>query len=245
MDRDPDAGFDREIEIKTNFAEVLELELRRSHDGSVALGTGTDPYQQCEGRYRVTRRALEALVRHPMPLSIITKGTLIVRDLDLLRAIAKRVELRIWSSITTVDLKVSRLVEPKAPPPAQRLRAVSRMRAAGLRSGVLLAPVVPGITDGDASMRAVAEAAYAAGAVAFGSRPLKLDPGAKEVFYAFVAAQFPELLPRYLDRYGDGPKLDARYLRSLEARIDRASAGLRFHDEPQRFVEPAQLKLAM
>ncbi len=101
------------------------------------------------------------------------------------------------------------------------------------------------MTDGDASMRAVAEAAHAAGAVAFGSRPLKLDPGTKEVFYAFVAAQFPELLPRYLDRYGEGPKLDARYLRSLEARIGRASAGLRFHDEPQRFVEPAQLKLAM
>jgi hypothetical protein len=94
-------------------------------------------------------------------------------------------------------------------------------------------------------MRAVAEAAHAAGAVAFGSRPLKLDPGTKDVFYTFVAAQFPELLPRYLDRYGDGTKLDATYLRALEARIERASAGLRFHDEPQRFSEPAQLQLAM
>ena len=245
MDRDPGAGFDREIEVKTNFATVLERELRRPHDGSVVLGTATDPYQPCEGRYRATRLTLEALVRHPMPLSIITKGTLIVRDLDLLVQIARRVELRIWSSITTVDAKVARQLEPGAPPPAKRLAAVRRMRDAGLRSGVLLAPVVPGITDSEPSMRAVAEAAHAAGAVAFGSRPLKLDPGTKDVFYAFVAAQFPELLPRYVDRYGDGTKLDPAYLRALEARIDRASAGVRFHDEPQRFNAPAQLQLAM
>jgi len=245
MDRDPGAGFDREIEVKTNFATVLERELRRPHNGSVALGTATDPYHPCEGRYRITRRTLEALVRRPMPLSIITKGTMIVRDLDLLTAIAKRVELRVWSSITTVDAALARHLEPKAPPPAKRLEAVRRMRAAGLRSGVLLAPVIPGITDSEPAMRAVAEAAHVAGAVAFGSRPLKLDPGTKDVFYAFVAAQFPELLPRYRDRYGDGTKLDAAYLRTLEERIERASAGLRFHDEPERFSEPAQLQLAM
>jgi DNA repair photolyase len=245
MDRDPGAGFDREIEVKINFAAVLERELRRRHDGSVALGTATDPYQPCEGRFRITRLTLEALARHPMPLSIITKGTLILRDLDLLAAIAKRIELRIWSSITTVDAALARKIEPGAPPPAKRLDAVRRMRAAGLRAGVLLAPVIPGITDSEPAMRAVALAAHAADAVAFGSRPLKLDPGTKDVFYAFVAAQFPELLPRYLDRYGDGAKLDGAYLRALDTRIDRASASLRFHDEPQRFCEPAQLKLAI
>jgi DNA repair photolyase len=245
MDRDPGAGFDREIEVKMNFATILERELGRPHEGSIALGTATDPYQPCEGRYRITRRTLETLVRRPMPLAIITKGTMIVRDLDLLGAIAKRVELRIWSSITTTDAALARKIEPKAPPPAKRLEAVRRMRAAGLRAGVLLAPVVPGITDSEPALRAVAEAAHAAGAVALGSRPLKLDPGTKDVFYAFVAAQFPELLPRYLDRYGDGTKLDAVYLRSLEARIERASAGLQFHDEPHRFSEPAQLQLAI
>ena len=245
MDRDPGAGFDREIEVKMNFATVLEGELRRPRDGSVALGTATDPYQPGEGRYRITRQALAALARHPLPLSIITKGTLIVRDLDLLVEIARRTDLRIWSSITTVDPKIARQIEPGAPPPAKRLEAVRRLRAVGLRSGVLLAPVVPGITDSEPAMLAVAAAAHAAGAVAFGARPLKLDPGTKDVFYAFVAAQFPELLPRYLDRYGEGTKLDAAYLRVLEARIDRATAGLRFHDEPQRFSEPAQLKLAI
>ena len=245
MDRDPGAGFDREIEVKTNFAAVLERELRRPRDGAVALGTATDPYQPCEGRFRLTRRALEALVRRPMPLSIITKGTLILRDLDLLVQLARRVELRIWSSITTVDRTLARQIEPGAPPPAKRLEAIRRMRAAGLRSGVLLAPVVPGLTDGAPAMRAVALAAHEAGAVAFGSRPLKLDPGTKDVFYAFVAAQFPELLPRYIERYGDGTKLDPAFLRTLEARIERASAGLRFHDEPQRFSEPAQLRLAI
>jgi DNA repair photolyase len=245
MDRDPGAGFDREIEVKTNFATVLERELRRPHDGSVALGTATDPYQPGEGRYRITRQVLVALVRRPMPLSVITKGTLIVRDLDVLVELARRTEVRIWSSITTVDPGIARQIEPGAPPPAKRLEAVRRLRAAGLRSGVLLAPVVPGITDSEPAMRAVAAAAHAAGAVAFGSRPLKLDPGTKDVFYAFVAAQFPELLPRYVDRYGDGTTLDAAYLRVLEARIDRASAGLHFRDEPQRFSEPAQLKLAI
>jgi DNA repair photolyase len=245
MDRDPGAGFDQEIEVKTNFAAVLDRELRRPHEGSIALGTATDPYQPCEGRYRVTRRALEALVRHPMPLAVITKGTLIVRDIDLLVRIARRVELRIWSSITTIDPTVARQIEPGAPPPTKRLEAIRRMRAAGLRTGVLLAPVVPGITDSEASMRAVAVAARDAGAVALGSRPLKLDPGTKDVFYAFVVAQFPELLPRYVERYGDGTKLDAAYLRTLEARIDRASAGLHFRDEPQRFNEPAQLTLAI
>ena len=245
MDRDPDAGFDREIEVKTNFPAVLERELRRPRDGAVALGTATDPYQPCEGRYRVTRRTLEVLARRPMPLSIITKGTLILRDLDLLSALARRVELHIWSSITTVDSTLARQIEPGAPPPAKRLEAVRRMRAAGLRSGVLLAPVVPGLTDAEPAMRAVASAAHAAGAVAFGSRPLKLDPGTKDVFYAFIAAQFPELLPRYVARYGDGATLDAAYLRSLEARIERASAGLRFADAPQRFSPPAQLRLAI
>src|SRR5258708_4622667 len=245
MDRAPGGGCDSEMEVKVNFPDVLGRELRRPREGSVALGTSTDPYQPGEGRYRVTRRTLEMLAQRPMPLSIITKGTLIVRDIDLLVRIASRVELRIWSSITTLDPAVARLIEPRAAAPAQRLVAIRKLRAAGLRSGVLLAPVIPGMTDGDASMRAVAEAAHAAGAVAFGSRPLKLDPGTKEVFYAFVAAQFPELLPRYLDRYGEGPKLDARYLRSLEARIGRASAGLRFHYEPPRLVEPAQLKHAL
>jgi len=245
MDRDPGAGFDREIEVKTNFANMLEHELRRPRDGSVALGTGTDPYQPGEGRFRITRKTLEVLARRPMPLSIITKGTLIVRDLDLLVTIARRVELRIWSSITTVDPPTARLIEPGAAPPAKRLEAIRRMRAAGLRAGVLIAPVVPGLTDSAASLRAVAIAAHGAGAVALGSRPLKLDPGTKDVFYAFVAAQFPELLPRYVARYGDGAQIDAEYLRVMEARIERASAGLQFHDEPQRFHAPDQLQLAM
>ena len=248
MDRDPGAGFDREVEVKTDFAAVLERELRRPRDGSVALGTATDPYQPCEGRFRITRATLEVLVRHPLPLSIITKGTLIVRDLDLLVELSRRVEVRIWSSITTVDPAIARLVEPKAPPPARRLDAVRRMRALGLRAGVLIAPVIPGLTDGEASLRAVAVAARDAGAVAIGSRPLKLDPGTKDVYYAFVAAQFPELLPRYVARYGDGVQLDAAYLRAVEARVDRALAGLHFRDDgiaPERVAAPDQLRFAM
>jgi DNA repair photolyase len=245
MDRDPGAGFDREVEVKANFAEVLERELRRPRDGAVALGTATDPYQPGEGRFQITRKTLEALARRPMPLSIITKGTLIVRDLDLFVAIARRVELRIWSSITTVDQTTARLIEPGAAPPAKRLDAIRRMRAVGLRAGVLIAPMVPGLTDSASSLRDVAVAARGAGAVALGSRPLKLDPGTKDVFYAFVAAQFPELLPRYVARYGDGTQIDAEYLRVMEARIERASAGLQFHDEPQRFSAPDQLQLAI
>jgi DNA repair photolyase len=126
-----------------------------------------------------------------MPLSIITKGALIVRDLDCLVELFRRVEVRIWSRITTVDEDLARLIEPSAPPPRKRLEVVRWMRDRALRWGVLIAPVIPGLTDSGSSLRAVAEAAHAAGAVAIGSRPLKLDPATKDVYYAFRRGAVP------------------------------------------------------
>jgi DNA repair photolyase len=183
MDRDVGSGFDREIEVKINFPETLRAELRRGVRGAVALGTATDPYQPCEGKYRLTRRSLEALADLPLPLSIVTKSSMIVRDADLLATITRKLEgdLRVYFSVPTLDEDVWRRAEPSTPHPRQRLRALERLRAAGIDAGVLCAPVLPGLTDGEESLDVVARAASEHGATFFGWRPLKLDPEIRAV----------------------------------------------------------------
>jgi DNA repair photolyase len=253
MGRDTGAGFDREIEIKTNFVERLRDELAHGKSGAVALGTGTDPYQPCEGKYRLTCGTLAALLERPLPLTLITKGTLIVRDVDLLAALSARTggDVRVCFSIGTVDETLARTLEPKAPPPAKRLLALRRLRAAGVQAGVLCAPVVPGVTDSEDAIEAVAHAAHTAGAYSFGWRPLKLDPGVRDGFLALIAAEFPVLLPRYMERYANGPHCDPAYIGVLERRVARVRSRYRFPDEDEErepepeIVPPRQLKLAM
>src|SRR5438105_2659653 len=202
--RDTGAGFDRDVEVKTNFVELLRAELRRLRlRETVALGTGTDPYQPCEGRYRLTRRTLEALIESPLPLVVITKGTLIVRDIDLLVTLSRSVSVRVCVSIGSVDGEIARRAEPDASPPRARLEAVRRMRVAGLHAGVLAAPVLPDLTDGDASLEAVARAARDVDASFFAIRPLKLDPGVRPHYFAFLAEHFPVLLGGTAQRFAD------------------------------------------
>lgn len=250
MGRDTGAGFDREIEVKTNIALLLRAELARGRSGTVAIGTGTDPYQQCEGRYRLTRGCLEALVERPLPIVLITKGTMVVRDADLLARIARKVDVRVYLSIGSVDPAVAKLLEPSAPPPAKRLLAVKRLRATGVRASVICAPIVPGLSDNEASIAAVAEAAHAHGSYGFASRILKLDPGVRPAFLDLVAESFPALYPRYLQRYA-GVKLDPEYARVIEARVARATATLDFAadsepEEPEDAGErQEQLQLAI
>jgi len=249
MGRDPLRGFDREIEVKINVASLLRDELRRGRaSGTVAIGTGTDPYQQCEGRYRLTRACLEAFAERPLPLVLITKGTLIVRDVDVLASISERVEVRVFFSIGSVDPAISRSLEPSAPPPAKRLVALQRLRAAGIRASVICAPIVPGLSDSEASIAAVAEAAHAHGSWTFASRILKLDPGVRPGYLDYIAETFPALYPRYLARYA-GVKLDPAYAEAIEARVERASARFRFpaEDEPEAVedAEDEQLRLAI
>lgn len=255
MGRDTGAGFDREIEVKINFADVLRAELRRLRlREMVALGTGTDPYQPCEGRYRLTRRTLEALLASPLPLVIVTKGTLVVRDVDLLSQLARRVSVRVCFSVATVDAELARRAEPEAPPPRARLEALRRLRAAGIHAGVLCAPVLPGLTDGDQSLYAVAAAARAHEASFFSIRPLKLDPGVRPHYFAFLASEFPVLLPPTSSQFADRVNPDRRYVEELETRVERIRARTGFADDRMKDTDmardlqpeaPAQLRLAI
>lgn len=254
MGRDSGAGFDREIEVKMNFADVLRDELRHLRlRETVALGTGTDPYQPCEGRYRLTRRSLEALGASPLPLIVITKGTLVVRDIDLYMKLAREVEVRICVSIGTANAEIAKTSEPDAPPPRARLEAVRRLRAAGLNAGVLAAPILPDLTDSDASLDAIAAAARAHDAAFFSIRPLKLDPGVRPHYFAFLAEQFPVLLPMAAARFADRVNPDRRYVDALEQRVEGVRQKYGFdHERFERRAEPAvqrseaaQLRLAI
>jgi len=243
--RDTGAGFDREIDVKINFPELLAHELRRlRRRETVALGTATDPYQQCEGRYRITRRTLEALVASPLPLVVITKGSMVVRDIDLLT----RLDVKVCVSIGTVSEELARTSEPHASPPKARLEAVRRLVSAGIDAGVLAAPILPGLSDSEESLDAVAAAAAAHGAAFFSTRPLKLDPGVKPHYFAFLAENHPALLPATEAGFAERVNPDRGYTNSLEDRARRVRARYEFKERPFRKPEPAapsQLRLAI
>src|SRR2546423_130636 len=247
--KDPGRGFDRTIEARMNVPALLAAELRRPRSGSLAIGTATDPYQPAEGRYELTRRCLEVLLRTPLPMdiSLITKGTLIVRDAELLGALSRRTDLRVFFSIGSVDPVVAKALEPDAPPPRSRLRALERLRAAGVKACVICAPIVPGFGDAEASIEAVARAARDAGAYAFRHRILKLDPAVRPMMLEFLRTEFPALAERYEARYAR-VKLDPEYAQVIDARVERVLARYRFpvDDEPA-VAEPemGQLQLAM
>src|SRR5215207_4054147 len=227
-----DEDFETKIVVKTNMPEVLRQELgRRAWTRErVAIGTATDAYQPCEGRYRLTRRCLETLSEHDTPVSIVTKATLILRDLDLLTVLAQGPGATVYFTITTLDPELWRLIEPGTPPPLKRLRVMQRLSEAGVPCGVFLAPILPGITDAPESIDAVAAAARAHGAASFGSAVLRLAPQVKEHYLAFVATTFPELMPRYERAYA-GTNISADYQTAIERRVARARERLGFSDD--------------
>lgn len=215
-----DEDFESRIVVKTNFAAVLRQELaRRSwrHE-SVALGTATDAYQPCEGRFRITRAVLEALRDARNPLSIVTKSTLIVRDLDILAELARAAAVRVYFTITTVDPVLWRIIEPGTPHPLKRLQIMQRLNAAGIPAGVFMAPILPGITDSIDAIEAVAAAASHHGAVSFGSSPLRLAPLVKEHYLDVIATTFPDLLPRYQRAYS-GANAPVDYRDAIDRRV--------------------------
>lgn len=235
MGRDTGAGFDREVDVKINFPDVLRAELRNLRlRETVALGTGTDPYQACEGRYRLSRRALEALCESPLPLVVITKGTLVVRDIDVLARLSRLVPVRVCLSIATVDAAVAKRAEPEAPPPRARLEALRRLRAAGIEAGVLAAPVLPGLTDDDASLDAVAAAARVLDASFFHIRPLKLDPGVRPHYFQMIAEHFPALEASTTARFAGRVNPERGYVEGLESRVERIRARHGFREERHR-----------
>jgi DNA repair photolyase len=221
MDEDGVDGWSSKIFVKANAPQVLRQELGRPawKRELVALGTATDPYQPIEGHYRITRRILEALRDFRTPVSIVTRSPLILRDIDILTDMARRVEVTICVSIATTDPDLAHQIEPTVAPPAQRLRTVERLAGSGVRTGVLLAPVLPGLTDGHESLAAVIEAAGEAGASFVGHRVLYLGDVTKDAFLQFLAARYPDLLPRYRQMYR-GQYAPAAYERHVKRVVD-------------------------
>jgi DNA repair photolyase len=178
-----------------------ELRARRWKGESIAMGTATDPYQRAEGKYRLMRGIIETLTEFRNPFSILTKGTLILRDLDLLVAAAQGADVSTALSIGTVDEDVWRRSEPGTPHPRKRLEVVAKLNDAGIPCGVLIAPVLPGISDSDAQLRAVVAAALEAGATHVSPIMLHLRPGVKEVYMRWLEDNYPDLVPRYETMY--------------------------------------------
>ncbi len=208
------ADFDTKIVVKRNAVELVRAETAPARWGGdlIAMGTNTDPYQAAEGKYRLTRGILEVMADRANPVSILTKSPLVLRDLDVLSDLAGRARLRVDFSVGTVDEAVWRATEPGTAHPQRRLDAVARLNDAGIRSGVLMGPVLPGISDGTEQLRAAVQAATAAGAVGIGHVPLHLGPGIKEHFMGWIRRERPELLPLYEDLYGGrGKQAAPRY----------------------------------
>jgi DNA repair photolyase len=202
-DRPSDERYGRSIRVKTNVADVLRTELARpSWEGAVvAVGAATDPYQPCEGKYRLTRACLEEFARASNPMRLITRGPMIVRDVDVLTELARRASVGITFSIPTLDEEIWRKTEPGTAPPRQRLRALKELVDAGIKVGVGIAPVLPGISDEPELLRDLVKAARDAGATGVWTNLLFLRPGTREHFLEHLAEDWPELLPRYLELY--------------------------------------------
>jgi DNA repair photolyase len=221
LDLDADRDFERRIVVKVNSVSRLrhELDPRRWAGDLIAMGTNTDPYQRAEGKYRLTRGIVEALIERANPFSILTKSTLVLRDLNLLAEASRRTDVRVNLSIGTLDEAVWRTTEPGTPHPAQRVHAVEQLNAAGVPTGVLVAPVLPDLSDGPEQLEAVVRACVEAGARSISSLLLHLRPGVKEVFLSRLSETHPQLVASYRRRYHDRAYAPRTEQRALETRI--------------------------
>ena len=202
-DRPSDERYGRSIRVKINVVDVLRRELARkrwAHE-SVVVGAATDPYQPAEGRFRLTRGCLEALSGARNPFGIITRGPMIIRDIDVLTEASRRAEVHVTFSVPTLDHEIWRLTEPGTAPPRQRLRALGRLVDAGIDAGVGMAPILPGLSDKPELLRDVVKGARDAGATGIWTNVLFLRPGTREHFLDNLARDWPDLLPRYQRLY--------------------------------------------
>ena len=221
LDLDAGDDFDRQVVVKLNAPEVVARELRAprwAHE-HVAMGTNTDPYQRAEGRYALMPGILRALAGSGTPFSILTKGTLLGRDLPLLASAAEDVPVGIGVSLALLDPDLHRSVEPGTPTPRARLDLVRRITDAGLPCGVFVAPVLPGLTDSDAALDALLGEIAAAGATGASVLALHLRPGTREWFHGWLAREHPGLLERYAALYRRGAYVDAAYRHDLADRV--------------------------
>jgi DNA repair photolyase len=215
--------FERKIYVKQQTAWLLRQELRKVKRGEeIAIGTATDPYQPAEKRFEITRGILEELALHQgLQIGIVSKSELITRDIDLLQRVAEGNTLYINLTITTVDTKLARILEPRAPRPDLRLKAVRALRQAGLRAGVICAPVLPGITDSPAALDALVRATKAADGKYIYANPLFLKPCSAKVFLPFLEKEFPHLVEEYRRRFEDRAFLGNAYGSRISELMDR------------------------
>jgi DNA repair photolyase len=253
-DRPFDDRYGRSIRVKTNIAEVLRRELarkswKREH---VVVGTATDPYQPAEGHYRLTRACLEAFAAARNPISLITRGPMIVRDVDVLQAITAVAEFSVTVSIPTLDREVWARTEPGTAPPRQRLAMVRRLNEQGILAGIGMAPILPGLSDRPEQLAAVVRAARDAGAAFVWANVLYLRPGTREHFLANLARDWPELLPEYERLYAGRAYVSKAVLEPVRREVARLRAaygvGDRIEPVPRSQIPPAadvQLPLAI
>jgi DNA repair photolyase len=242
LDLDPGRDFDRRVVVKVNAGTTLRRELAdpRWGRGHIAMGTNVDCYQRAEGRYRLMRDILAALRDAANPFSILTKGTLILRDLDLLRQAREVTQVGVAMSVGFLDECLWRSVEPGTPSPRRRLDTVRRLSDAGFAVTVLIAPLLPGLTDGAEQVEATVAAVASAGAASAVPLALHLRPGAKEWYAAWLHREHPELLERYRQLYGRRAYAPEAYQREVTALVKTA---LRRHGlaarEPGSARQPA------
>jgi DNA repair photolyase len=252
-DRPFDHRYGRSIRVKTNIVEVLRRELARPRweRATVAIGAATDPYQPAEGRYRLTRGCIETLAEALNPFSLITRGPLIVRDVDVLSKAARRASVSVTFSVPTLDEEIWRRTEPGTAPPRQRLRALKTLVDAGIKASVGMAPILPGISDRPAQLREVVRAAREAGACAVWTNLLFLRAGTREHFMAALAEDFPEQLPVYERLYAGRAYLGKDEVKPVREQVAalakehgiRDRRAIRLEPEPPVIAE--QLALAV
>jgi DNA repair photolyase len=250
-DRPSDDRYGTSIRVKTNVADVLRKELARAsweHE-HVAVGAATDPYQPAEGKYKLTRACLEAFRDASNPFSIITRGPMIVRDLDVLVDAAQRADVAVTFSIPTLDEDVWKRTEPSTAHPRQRLKAVKALVDAGVKAGVGMAPILPGISDRPEQLREVVRAAREAGATGVWSNLLFLRPGTREHFLEHLAEDWPELLPHYEELYAGKAYLGSADAKPVKEQVASLAREYAVRDRrPVRLApppEPEQLSLAV